>query len=462
MSESLADALHYANAHFQEALEDLKKLVAIPSVSFKPYPPSNIGLSAKKVAELMAEAGLENIDIFSLDGSFPYVVADWLHAQGAPTLLLYAHHDVQPPMREELWESPAFTATERGGRLYGRGTADDKAGVVVHLASVKAWLKTTGRLPLNVRFIIEGEEEIGSPHLKSLIAEALPRLQADAVLVVDLQNFSAGQPTLTNSLRGMVCCELELKALNAALHSGLWGGPLPDPTLGLCRLLSSLSDSEGQIAIPGICEGLIAPSASELESWRKLDLHEQLFKAQTGMVASARCIAPQYGLLEKLWRRPSLSVNTFVAGSRENAGNVIQGKAWARIGLRLAPGMDPQRTQQLLEQHLRQHCPWGLELHLRFDAAVAAWSTTPDHPMTRQLMEALSEGYQREAVFAGCGATIPLAGPLSKALGDVPVFLIGIEDPESKAHSENESLLLGEFKKAIDSQIRFFAKCRYC
>lgn len=458
MTDSLSKVLHYAQEHFQEALEDLKKLVAIPSVSFKPYPVANVGLSAQKVAELMGDAGLENIDIFSIDGSFPYVVADWLHAKGAPTLLLYAHHDVQPPMREELWESPVFEPTERGGRLYGRGTADDKAGVMVHLASVKAWLKTEGHLPVNVRFIIEGEEEIGSPHLKQLLQDHLPRLQADAVLVVDLQNFSAGQPTVTNSLRGMVCCEVELKALNSALHSGLWGGPVPDPTLGLCRLLSSLSDSEGQIAIPGICDGLTAPSAAELESWSKLAMNESLFKAQTGMLESARCIAPQYGLLEKLWRRPSLSINTFVSGSRENAGNVIQSKAWARVGLRLAPGMDPQRTQQLLERHLRQNCPWGLELHLRFDAAVAAWSTTPDHPMTRLLMDSLSEGYQCEAVFAGCGATIPLAGPMSKALGDVPVLLIGIEDPESKAHSENESLLMSEFQKAIHSQIRFFAK----
>ena len=461
MAQPLNEALRYAAENFKQALDDLKQLVAIPSISFKPYPPDQVSQSAQKVADLLVEAGLENIDIFNLEGSFPYVVADWLHAKGAPTLLLYAHHDVQPPMREELWKSPVFVPTVRDGRLYGRGTADDKDGVLVHLASVKAWLKTIGSLPVNIRFIIEGEEEIGSPHLKQLLKEMPHRLQADAVLVVDLQNFSAGQPTLTNSLRGMVCCEGELKALKSALHSGLWGGPVPDPTLGLCRLLSSLSDAEGQIAIPGICEGLLAPSPAEKASWNKLDMNEQLFKSQTGMVDSARCIAPQHGLLEKLWRRPSLSINTFVAGSRENAGNVIQEKAWARLGLRLAPGMDPQRTQQLLEQHLRQHCPWGLEMNLRFDAAVAAWSTTPDHPMTRQLMEALSEGYGREAVFAGCGATIPLAGPMSKTLGDVPVFLIGIEDPESKAHSENESLLISEFQKAIDSQIRFFAKCSF-
>jgi cysteinylglycine-S-conjugate dipeptidase len=439
-------------------VDDLKSLVAIPSVSFKPYPPSHVWDSAQKVAELMAEAGLENIDIFSLEGSFPYVVADWLHAKEAPTLLLYAHHDVQPPMREECWNSPVFEPTERNGRLYGRGTADDKAGVLVHLASIKAWLKTVGELPVNIRLIIEGEEEIGSPHLQQLLDQYTHRLKADAVLVVDLQNFSAGQPTLTNSLRGMVCCEIELKALKSALHSGLWGGPVPDPTLALCRLLSTLSDSEGQIAISGIIDELEEPSSAERMSWDKLKMNEEIFKAQTGMLDNTRCIDPQHGLLEKLWRRPSLSINTFVAGSKENAGNVIQDKAWARIGLRLAPGMDPHKTQALMEQHLQKNCPWGLQLSLRFDAAVPAWSTTTDHPMALQLMQALSEGYGQEAVFAGCGATIPLAGPMSKALGDVPVFLIGIEDPESKAHSENESLLLSEFKKAIASQVIFFHK----
>ncbi len=371
----------------------------------------------------MTEAGLEHVDILRVDDSHPAVVGDLLHAPGAPTLLLYAHHDVQPPMVESLWDSPPFSPQLRNGRLYGRGSADDKAGIVVHIASTMAHLK------------------------------------ADAVLVVDLQNFSAGLPTLTNSLRGMVCAELELFSLEAPLHSGLWGGPTPDVSMGLCKLLSSLCDDQGQLSIPGITQGMLKPSQAELQSWQSLPMTEEVFAQQTQRLRGVESLAPQIPLLEKLWRRPSLCINVLESGSRRQAGNVIQSSAWARIGLRIPPGMDPQRTERMLKEHLESQLPWGLKMKLHFETAVGGWASDAAHPFTKALMGALSEGYEREAVFAGCGATIPLAQPLSDALGGAPVFLIGIEDPESKAHAENESLLVSELNKAIKAQAIFFEKC---
>lgn len=445
--------------HFPQHLRQLQDLVEIPSVSFEPYPTTELQRSAQAVAKMMTEAGLEHVQVLSVDGSHPAVVGDWLHAPGAPTLLLYAHHDVQPPMVESLWDSAPFSAKIRNGRLYGRGSADDKAGIIVHLASTMAHLKSTGSCPVNLRFFIEGEEEIGSPHLTTFMAKHLDRLKADAVLVVDLQNFSAGLPTLTNSLRGMVCAELELSSLEAPLHSGLWGGPTPDVAMGLCKLLSSLCDDQGQLFIPGITEGMSTPSEAELQSWQTLPMSEAIFAEQTKRLKGVQSLAPQIPLLEKLWRRPSLSINVLESGSRSQAGNVIQSSAWARIGLRIPPGMDPKRTERMLKDHLESKVPWGLNMKLHFETAVGGWASDAEHPFTKALMAALTEGYEREAVFAGCGATIPLAQPLSDALGGAPVFLIGIEDPESKAHAENESLLLSELEKAIKAQALFFQKC---
>jgi acetylornithine deacetylase/succinyl-diaminopimelate desuccinylase-like protein len=451
--------LNTCERHFPKHLEQLKELIEIPSVSFEPFPPSELERSAKAVAKMMTQAGLEHVDIFRVNGSHPAVVGDWLHAPGAPTLLLYAHHDVQPPMVESLWDSPPFSAEIRNGRLYGRGSADDKAGIIVHIASTMAHLKSTGSCPVNLRFFIEGEEEIGSPHLGDFLTQHLDRLKADAVLVVDLQNFSAGLPTLTNSLRGMVCAELELFSLEAPLHSGLWGGPTPDVSMGLCKLLSSLCDDQGQLSIPGITQGMLKPSEAELQSWQSLPMTEEIFAQQTQRLKGVESLAPQIPLLEKLWRRPSLCINVLESGSRRQAGNVIQSSAWARIGLRIPPGMDPERTERMLKEHLESQLPWGLNMKLHFETAVGGWASDAAHPFTKALMSALSEGYQREAVFAGCGATIPLAQPLSDALGGAPVFLIGIEDPESKAHAENESLLVSELDKAIKAQAIFFEKC---
>jgi acetylornithine deacetylase/succinyl-diaminopimelate desuccinylase-like protein len=452
----MSEALKYAIQHQADWVQNLIDLSKIPSVSFDGFDPSQVKASANCVENLMHQAGLKDVKQIHLKEAHPYVFGQWCEAKNQPTILLYAHHDVQPPMREDIWESPPFTPTERNGRLYGRGCADDKSGVIVHLASIQSYLKTQTQCPVNIKVLIEGEEEIGSPHLEQFLEEYAELLSCDAVIVMDLQNYAAGTPTLTNSLRGMSAFEIELQALEQPLHSGLWGGPLPDPVLGLTRLLASLSNDQGQVAIPGFTNNLSEPTEQELKSWRELNFNAEEFKQQAGLMPGCDFPADSEAVFRKLWREPTLTIHAFQGGSKQMCGNVIQDKAWARVGVRLAPNMDPMAAQSKLKKHLEENCPWGLHMKLDFEAPARPWLAPTDHPIVDQLMQALTQGYERQAVFTGCGATIPLAEPMSKILGNVPVCLVGIEDPDSKAHSENESLLLSEFEKAIKSQILFF------
>lgn len=452
----MSEALDYARQHQSNWVDHLIELSKIPSVSFDGFDPQHVKESANCVEKLMEQTGLENIQQIHLDNAHPYVYGEWCNANNQPTILLYAHHDVQPPMREAIWESPPFTPNIRNGRLYGRGCADDKSGVIVHLSSIQSYLKTSGKCPVNIKVLIEGEEEIGSPHLEQFLSKYAKLLSCDAVIVMDLQNYAAGTPTLTNSLRGMSAFEIELQALEQPLHSGLWGGPLPDPVLGLTKLLASLSDENGQVAISGFNDGLSEPSPQELESWNQLEFDAEEFKQQAGLLPGCTFPSDKESVFRKLWREPTLTIHAFQGGSKEMCGNVIQDKAWARVGVRLAPNMDPKTAQAKLKEHLEKNCPWGLNMKLDFEAPARPWLAPTDHPIVGQLMKALTLGYQKQAVFTGCGATIPLAEPMSEILGNIPVCLVGIEDPDSKAHSENESLLLSEFEKAIRSQILFF------
>lgn len=464
LAKDAQSAAQHLEARFEAFVEELEKLARIPSISFPGFPPSEVAKSAEAVAALLRRSGLENVEVLTLPGAHPYVYGERLKAPGAPTLVLYAHHDVQPPGREELWKSPPFVPTRRPGpggeRLYGRGTADDKAGILVHVAAIDSYLKTVGELPVNVKIVIEGEEEISSSHLEEFLTTYRKRLDADVLVLTDTGNFDVGIPALTTSLRGILTMEVEVRGLTKTVHSGMWGGPLPDPVMALNKILASLVDADGRIAVPGVMEQVKPLTPTEAEAIGKIPFSEKDFRAQSGMIESAKIQRRNVNPWAQIWREPSLTITAIQASSRAQAGNIICDTAWARVGVRLVPDMDADRVQDLMEMHLRAALdrlyPWGLELELTTEPGNSAWSTEPKGWAFDAASEAMKRGYGVAPYMLGSGGSIPFVQPFANALGGAPALLIGVEDPYTDAHGENESLLISDFKKSCLSQIYLF------
>jgi acetylornithine deacetylase/succinyl-diaminopimelate desuccinylase-like protein len=411
--------------------------------------------SAKAVASLLKEEGLENVKIISEPGVHPYVYGDWLHAPGKPTLLLYAHHDVQPPGRTELWKCPPFEPKEIDGRLFGRGTADDKAGILVHSSTIRSWLKTTGKLPVNVKMLIEGEEEIGSANLEKFLQNHKDLLKADVIVLTDTANYDTGIPTITTSLRGLVACTVEVNVMKQPLHSGSWGGPLPDPILALSKMLASLVDDKGKIAIPGIMEMVRPMTQPEKDSIKELGYTEEDFKKQVGLKSGVKTWGDDISPLVKMTRLPSVSVNAIQSGNRSAPANIINETAWCKVGIRIVPDMDPKKTLSLLQDHLKKNTPWGVEVKFGEPELANPWLTVPEGDAFEKASSSLTKAFGKKCVYLGCGGTIPFVAPFSKVL-NAPALLIGVEDPYTNAHSENESLHLDDFRKSIVGAIYLY------
>jgi cysteinylglycine-S-conjugate dipeptidase len=428
-------AIARVEADFSTTLERLKELVRIPSCSFTGFDHTHLDRSAQACVDWLLAAGYPEARIVRMPDVFPYVIAkDHRAGPTKPTVLLYAHHDVQPPLREKLWKSPVFEPTERDGRLYARGAADDKAGIAIHCASASAWNASAGKPPVNLTVVIEGEEEIGSEHFSQFLDAHLSELKADCLVIADAANFDTGLPSLTTSLRGNIVLEVELKALKAPLHSGMWGGPVPDAVQAMCRLVTSLSDAQGRILVPGIYDRVRPLSAQEhgIPAGDVVEVHR------------------------KLWRWPSLTVSAIQAGERGRTGNVVMDSAWARIGLRIVPDMDASTGVAALEAHLRAQVPAGMDLTIRRQSASSAWGSPTDHPLFATALAALEHGYGTKPVFIGCGGSIPFVGEMTAKLGGIPALLTGVEDPLCGAHAENESLHLGDFRSALAAQVALF------
>jgi len=459
--QQLADAL---DRRMSQHRQDLDALVRIPSVSADGFDAMQVRRSAEAVRELLTARGFEHARLLEIDGAHPAVYADHLHADGAPTVLLYAHHDVQPPGDAALWSSPAFEPVERDGRLYGRGSADDKAGVLVHVAAVDAWLQTAGSLPVNVKVFIEGEEEIGSEHLDAFLDAYGDVLRADVVIVTDTDNWQIGVPGLTYLLRGLVECDVEIRGLDHALHSGMYGGPVAEPLTALLKLLAGLTDDSGSIAIPAFTDDVRRPTTQERARLSAVDFDIDRFRAEAGVADTASLAGdPDAHPLELLWMRPAVTVIGIDAPSVATASNTIVPTARARVTVRLAPGQDPQRASRLLAEHLSSNVPWGLPAQVTPGAAAPPFLVDPEGPAFEAAARALEAAYGTPVVYQGLGGTIPFLEPITTMFADdpaqpIPALLLGVEDPDTRAHGIDESLHLGDWQRTCLAEAYLFAE----
>jgi acetylornithine deacetylase/succinyl-diaminopimelate desuccinylase-like protein len=456
----VADVVAAVDAGFDDARLVLEDLVRIPSISADPDRRADVQHSADATAAYLESCGLDSVRQATAAGCPPAVIAEWTRAgPEVPTVLLYAHHDVQPPGYEDRWESDPFEPVARDGRLYGRGTADDKAGAVAHGAMVKAWLDTTGALPCNVKVLVEGEEEVGSPHLAAFLAEHADDLAADVLLLADAGNWAVGTPGLTYSLRGLAGGDVVLTELGSPLHSGMSGGAVPDPSLALARLLTSMVDEHGDVAIDGFWDDVRAVSDTERARLAALPVDEERLRAAWGMLPGVELAGdPAVSIYERLWHRPALTVLGIDTHPIEGSSNQIVASAAARLSFRVAPGQDPARLNRLVAAHVAAHTPWGLDARFQVDEAVPAWSCEPEGPAFDAATRALTRGFGRAPALMGVGGTIPFVGPFADAYGGIPVLMLGPADPHSRIHGEDESLHLGDWRKLMVSEALLLAE----
>ncbi len=442
-------------ADFERARHELDELVRIPSISADPAHADDVLASADAVARLMEESGLTHVHQLTIDGSPPYVVGEWSQADaGAPTVLLYAHHDVQPTGYVDRWSGDPFEPREANGRLYGRGTADDKAGVVTHLAAVRAWLDAEGALPCNVKVLAEGEEEIGSPRLAAFLDEHVGRLRSDVLLLADAGNWKVGTPGLTYSLRGLAGVDVRVRALDGPVHSGMAGGLVPDPVLALARMLATVVDDNGDPAFDGCWDDYEPPDAAERARLDALPLSVDRLRADWGMREGVALGGdPDAHVFERLWLRPAITVIGIDGHPIAGSSNQIVAEAVARISVRVGRGQDPARLNDALCAHLERRVPHGLEVTVTPYEATPAWHCEPTGWAFDAADRALRAGFGTEPVLMGVGGTIPFVGPFADAFGGIPALLLGPADPGSRIHGEDESLHLGDWHSLIRSEI---------
>lgn len=438
-----------------EARAELEALVRIQSISADPDHFADVRASADATVELLRSHGLENVRTAGVEGSQPFVIGEWMHAgPDAPTVLLYAHHDVQPPGIVENWASDPFEPEERAGRLYGRGAADDKAGAVAHAHAVGAWLRSAGSLPCNVRVLVEGEEEIGSPTLHSFLTSHLEELRSDVLVLADAGNWQVGIPGLTYSLRGLAAADIELRALDGPQHSGMSGGAIPDPVMALSRVLASLVDEHGDVAFAGAFAGLSEPAAKERAPIAGFDDAPDRFARAFGVRPGVQLAGdPDITLHERLWLRPCLTVIGIDGHPIKGSSNQIVARATARVSMRLGPGQEPERVLAGLRTHAESAVPWGLECTFTALEGAPAWQTDPTGPAFDAARRALHAGFGVEPVLMGVGGSIPFVGPFADAFGGIPALLMGPDDPHSNIHGEDESLHLADWRSLIRAEV---------
>ena len=398
------------------AIADLHRLISIPSISSMPEHDADVAACADVVSGLFRDLGASEVKLLD-GGGKPAVWANFPGPEGSPTVLLYAHYDVQPTGDADAWTSPAFEPTERDGRLYARGSADDKGGVALHVAALRVF---NGKPPVGVKVFIEGEEEVGSPSMPTLLDRYRDELAADVYVVADSVNWEVGKPSLTTSLRGVAACEVTVSTLAEGLHSGQFGGVVPDALTALCRLLATLHDEAGNVAI----EGLVSGTAPDL------DYPEDRLQEETGLLEGVSQTGDG-SVVERMWFKPSASVLAIDATPVAKASNTLVPSARAKVSVRLAPGQDPAAAARALEEHLRSNAPWGARVEI-----------------DSEQVRAFREAFGVDAVEIGCGGSIPIVAEFADRNPGALVLVTAVTDPNSRMHGIDESLDLGDFAKA--------------
>jgi acetylornithine deacetylase/succinyl-diaminopimelate desuccinylase-like protein len=443
---TMDNVIDFINVNRDRYLEELKALLAIPSLSALPEHAADVTHCAEWCADEMRRIGLENAKLIPTPGN-PVVYGDWLHAEGAPTILFYGHYDVQPVDPLNLWTSPPFEATIRDGEIYARGSADDKGQVFMHFKAVEAHIKQNGRLPVNIKFMLEGEEEVGSAHLDDFIRDHKDDLKADVVVISDSAMFARGIPSICYGLRGLVYFQIDLRGSSTDLHSGSFGGAVANPGIVLAQMLAQMKDRGGRIKIPGFYDDVVPLQEEERQAWATLPFNEKQYKKDFGIPKVFG--ETGFSTLERTWARPTFEVNGLLSGfTGEGAKTVLPAVAMAKVSMRLVANQDPDKIAQLFEAHVRDIAPKTVEVKVTRMHGGKPWMTSYDNPFVQAAGRAIERGFGRKPVFTREGGSIPVVSTFQEVLG-LPSVLFGVGLPDENAHAPNEKLDVANFHNGI-------------
>lgn len=449
-------AISYARDNQQRFLSELKDLLRIPSISTLPEHKSDVKRAAEFIASELKRVGLENVEIIPTSGH-PLIYADWLHAPGKPTVLAYSHYDVQPPDPLNEWTTPPFEPTERNQNLYARGAVDDKGQLYMHVKAVEALMKSGGKLPLNVRFLIEGEEEVGGESIAKFVREHSARLNADFALISDTEMFAPELPTLCVGLRGMVYTELQAQGAMTDLHSGMYGGAAPNPMEALARIIARLKDDSGRILIPGFYDRVQKPSGDELKAWKSLPFDEDHYR-KTEVGSKELTGESGYSVLERTWARPTLEVHGMPGGFiGAGAKTVIPARAAAKVSMRLVPDQRPDEIFKRYTDYVNTLVPRGIELKIKQFSMADPIVIKTDNRFVQAATDAMQEVFGKATVYIRSGGSIPIVADFEKHL-KIPSVMMGFGLPDDNLHAPNEKFHIPNFYRGIESLIRFFQK----
>ncbi len=440
------NVIDFINANRNRYVDELKQYLAIPSISALPDHTDDVKKCAQWTAEELKRVGLENVRLIETPGN-PVVYSDWLHAQGAPTILFYGHYDVQPVDPLDEWESPPFEATVREGEIYARGAADDKGQIFMHFKAVEACMKQNGRLPMNIRFILEGEEEVGGQNLDGFIRSHKDDLNANVVVISDSPMFDRGVPSICYGLRGLAYFQIDLRGSKTDLHSGSFGGAVANPAFVLAQILNQMKDRSGRVKVPGFYDDVRPLRDEERAEFATLPFNERRYRRELG--APKLFGETGYTTLERTWGRPTFEVNGMLSGfTGEGAKTVIPAVAMAKVSMRLVPDQDPDKIARLFEDYLKKITQKTVELTITRMHGGKPWMTDFDNSFIQAAGRAIEKGFGRPPVFNREGGSIPVVSTFQEVLG-LPSVLFGIGLPDENAHAPNEKLDLSNFHNGI-------------